>query len=73
MMHGQKNIELPNCRYSRTPLIRTKWDGESSGYAEDPDNRIFLWKLPALRVWIGKQFLQTAVLCYVFNYIQIKH
>ena len=23
-------------------LIRTNWDGESSGYAEDPDNRIFL-------------------------------
>ena len=24
--------------YSRTPLIRINWDGEKSGYAENPDN-----------------------------------
>jgi len=27
--------------YSRTPLIRINWDGEPSGYAENPDNWIF--------------------------------
>jgi len=25
-------------RYSRTPLIRINWDGEPSGYTENPDN-----------------------------------
>ena len=30
--------------YSRTPLIRIKWDGEPSGYTENPDNWIFPWK-----------------------------
>jgi len=28
--------------YSRTPLIRINWDDEPSGYAENPDNLIFL-------------------------------
>jgi hypothetical protein len=28
--------------YSRTPLIRINWDLEPSGYAENPDNWIFL-------------------------------
>jgi hypothetical protein len=28
--------------YSRTPLILTNWDGEPSGYAENPDYWIFL-------------------------------
>jgi hypothetical protein len=27
--------------YSRTPLIRINWDGEPSGYAENPDNWTF--------------------------------
>jgi hypothetical protein len=27
-----------------TPLIRINWDGEASGYAENPDNRSFLLK-----------------------------
>jgi len=31
-------------QYSRTSLIQIKWDGEPTGYAENPDNRIFLWK-----------------------------
>jgi len=31
-------------KYSRTPLIRINWDGDPSGYAENPDNWIFLWK-----------------------------
>jgi len=30
--------------YSRTPLIQFNCDGEPSGYAENPDNWIFLWK-----------------------------
>ena len=29
-------------KYSRTPLTRIKWDGEPSGYAEYPDNWIFV-------------------------------
>jgi hypothetical protein len=28
--------------YSRTPLIRINWDGEPSGYAENPDDWIFI-------------------------------
>ena len=28
--------------YSRTPLIRINWEGEPSGYAENPDNWICL-------------------------------
>jgi hypothetical protein len=31
-------------KYSITPLIRINWYRESSGYAENPDNWIFLWK-----------------------------
>jgi hypothetical protein len=29
-------------KYSRTPLIRVKWDGEPFGYAENPDKWILL-------------------------------
>jgi hypothetical protein len=29
------------CKYSITPIIRIYWDGEPSGYAENPDNWIF--------------------------------
>jgi len=32
---------LPHKQYSKTPLIRINWDGESSGHAENPDNWIF--------------------------------
>ena len=32
-------------KYSRTPFIRNNWDGEPSGYAEIPDNWIFLLKI----------------------------
>jgi len=28
--------------YGRTPIIRINWDGETSDYAESPDNWIFL-------------------------------
>jgi len=30
--------------FSRTPLIRFNWDGYASGYADNPDNWIFLLK-----------------------------
>jgi len=29
-------------KYSITPLMRINWDGKPFGYAENPDNRIFL-------------------------------
>jgi hypothetical protein len=29
-------------KYSRTEFIRYNWDGKTSGYAENPDNLIFL-------------------------------
>jgi len=31
-------------QYSRTALIQIRWDGQASGYAENPDNWIFLGK-----------------------------
>jgi len=37
--------EISCIKYSRTPLIRINWDGEPSGYAENPDNWIFLLKI----------------------------
>jgi len=40
-------------QYSRTPLIRINWNEEPSGYAENPDNWIFLWKHAILAVWTG--------------------
>jgi len=38
--HRQINLHvLVQCvHYSTTPLIRSNWDGEASGYAENPDN-----------------------------------
>ena len=38
-------IFSPFLKYRRTPLIRIHWDGEPSGYAENPDNWIFLLKI----------------------------
>jgi hypothetical protein len=35
-LHG-----VSNTTYSRTSIIRIKWDGEASGYAENSDNWIF--------------------------------
>jgi len=31
--------------YSRTTLIRINWDDKPSGYADNPHNWIFLWKI----------------------------
>jgi hypothetical protein len=39
--------------HSRTPLIRIKRDGEPSGYAENSDKCIFLWKQATLAAWIS--------------------
>jgi len=35
---------VDSSQYSRTPLIRINWDDDPSGYEENPDNWIFLWK-----------------------------
>jgi hypothetical protein len=32
------NSEDIQRKYSTTPLMRINWDGEASGYAENPDN-----------------------------------
>ena len=37
--------------YNRTQLIRFNWDGDPSGYADNPDNWIFLWKWVTWSVW----------------------
>jgi len=36
------NARDKNIQYSTTPCIQIKWDGEPSGYAENPDNWTFL-------------------------------
>ena len=42
---GQDSVRAVwSSHYSKTPLIRINWDGDPSGYAEHPDNWIFLWK-----------------------------
>jgi hypothetical protein len=40
--YGTWITSLPILLYSRTPFIRINWDGELSGYAENPDNWLFL-------------------------------
>ena len=59
--------------YSRAPLIRINWEGEPFGYAENPDNWIFLCKQATLAGWSGKKNLQTAILGYIFIYVQTKY
>jgi hypothetical protein len=39
--------------YNRTPLIRINWNCEPSGYEENQDNWIFLWKQATMAVWIS--------------------
>ena len=46
---------------SRTPLIRISWDGETSEYAENSDNRNFLCKYSPLAV------RSSAVIIYNMN------
>ena len=57
--------------WSRTPLIRINWDCEPSGYAENPDNWIFLWKYATLAVRSGKKYHTNG--CFRLNiYVHIK-
>jgi hypothetical protein len=63
-----------NLQYWRTPLIRINLDGDPSGYAKKIrtigflfENRLH-WQFEA-----EKKFLPTAVLGYIFIYLQIKH
>ena len=40
-----ENLDVPGRQafnYSITPQIQINWDGQPSGYAENPDNWIFL-------------------------------
>ena len=60
-------------KYSRTPLIRIIWDAEPSGHAGNNriigclfENRLH-WKFEAEKI-----ILQTAVVGYIFIYVQIK-
>jgi len=39
-----------------TLIIRINWDVEPSGYVENPDNWIILWKKAILAVSSGKKF-----------------
>ena len=43
------------------------------GFAENPDNWIFLWIYAILAVLSGRKFLQAAILGYIFIYVQIIH
>jgi hypothetical protein len=40
------NKERFSCKiqYSVTPIIRINWNGKASGFAEIPENLIYLWK-----------------------------
>jgi hypothetical protein len=60
--------------YTSTPLIQIKWDGEPSGYVENPYNFNFSLKIGYFaNLKSKKQFLQTAVLGSVFICVQTKH
>jgi hypothetical protein len=48
--------------YGRTPLILVNWDGEPSGYAENPDNWIFLSKQATLAVCISAVIIDSLYL-----------
>jgi len=32
------NTIIHGTKYNRTPIVRVNWDGESTGYVENPDN-----------------------------------
>jgi hypothetical protein len=59
--------------YGRTPRIWINWDGEPSGYGENPDNWISLGNRLHWQLEVGKKNLQTAVLRYINIYVQIKY
>jgi len=41
-LHYWQETELDTVKYRRTPLIRINLDSKPSGYAENPDNWIFI-------------------------------
>ena len=41
-IHSVASLNTSLCNYIRTPLIQINQDGEPSGYAENPDNWIFI-------------------------------
>ena len=47
--------------YSKTPLVRIKWEGDPSGYAENPDNWILLRKQATFAVRLLTFTLCTCV------------
>jgi len=41
---GTQNAAISGSTYSRTALVRINWNSEPPGYAENPDNWIYLSK-----------------------------
>jgi len=55
--------------YSRTPLIQINWDGELSGYAENPDNWNFLSKQAKMAVLkFGCYYVKYVLASKPFDY-----
>jgi len=42
-LHTLKDSSKTECTVDRTQSVWINWDAMPSGYAEDPDNWIFLW------------------------------
>jgi hypothetical protein len=60
-------------KYSRTPLIRIKWDEETSVYTENPDNWIVHESMLYWQFGVKRKLPQTAVLGYILIDLQIKY
>ena len=60
-LHTVKSVARNIFTYSRTPIIRINWDGEASGYAENPDKLIFLWKLATLAIWSSAVTIYSSI------------
>ena len=50
--------------YTKTPLIRINWDVKPSGYAENPDNWMFLSWMQTLQITYIKNCQQRDVVEY---------
>ena len=57
--------------YSRTPLIWINWDGETSGYAENTEKFIFLWKQATLAVCSSAVTTRVGNLIVASIYLQL--
>jgi len=55
-------------QYSRIPLIRIKWDGEQSGYAEYTDNLIFFLIGEIVSLKFGCYYLQYVTASKPFDH-----